>query len=376
MCAHGLLKPVTTLMNKDECDELEATGLFHGLSLPFPFILAPNGKRNIETLKDAQTGEMLDLLCEGQFCGQLCVSEVFRIDKESRFRSIMGGDLTSRRARTIYQQMGHYAIAGDYSLEPLSYYANIAGLIEERKKALNAEYISAFILQANPLHRVHERIMRLCYDTCDLLVLFILKPIEDNGLIPFDLRLQILQFTIKNYFSDDRLLIIPIDDVCFFNGSNRVILDAIIMQNLGCNRFIIGRNYMGLSLFYANNKTHTIFDELKGIHLDVQILSEYVYCKQCGTIVSLTSCPHGAHHHIRYHTKSLLELFNLGIPPPTILVRKEISSMILARLYPHRYRRVEQLYREIIPSTGLLDEYNDSSFYGDFLSLYQIAMVN
>ena len=71
----------------------------------------------------------------------------------------------------------------------------------------------------------------------------------------------------------------------------------------------------------------------------------------------------------------MLELFNLGIPPPNILVRKEISAMILEWLYPNRFKKMEQLYKGISPS-NLLDEYGDKSFYSDFLSLYQAQMVN
>lgn len=375
MCAHGLLKPVTALMNQHEYDALNATGIYRGMSLPFPLILAPNGKKNLAVLKSATRGETLNLVCERQVFGEICVDEVFKIDKELFFKNLMGGDLTSKRAKTIYRYIGNYAISGQYTLQKASPFAALLHHIEQRKTMLNAKKISAFMVQANPLHRVHERIIRICYDTSDLLILFITKPHKDNGLLPFELRLKILQLTIDNYFLPDRLLVIPLDDSYLFNGANHVILSAIAVQNLGCTRFIMGRNYMGLSLFYESNQIHTIFDNLQGIHLDVQVLSEYVYCKQCGTIVSISSCPHGAHHHVHYHTKSMLELFNLGIPPPNILVRKEISAMILERLYPNRFKKIEQLYKGISPSK-LLDETGDKSFYSDFLSLYQTPMVN
>ena len=375
MCAHGLLKTVTALMNQHEYDMVNASGIYQGMSLPFPFILAPNGKKNLAVLKTAKQGDTLKLVCNGQVFGEICVHEIFAIDKESFFKKLMGGDLTSKKAKTLYDALGNYAISGSYALKQASYFADMIYLIEQRKLMLHAKNISAFMLQANPIHRVHERIIRICYDTSDLLVLFIVKPHKDDDLLPFELRQKILQLTIDNYFLANRLLVIPLDDSYLFNGANHVILNAIIVQNLGCTRFIIGRNHMGLSLFYESNQIHTIFDSLQGIRLDVQILSEYVYCKQCGTIVSIISCPHGAHHHIHYHTKSMLELFNLGIPPPNILVRKEISAMILEWLYPNRFKKMEQLYKGISPS-NLLDEYGDKSFYSDFLSLYQAQMVN
>ncbi|MDE7256141.1 MAG: sulfate adenylyltransferase, partial [Helicobacter sp.] len=104
MCAHGLLKPVTALMNQHEYDMVNASGTYQGMSLPFPFILAPNGKKNLAVLKAAKPKEKLRFVCDGQVFGEIYVQEIFAIDKESFFKKLMGGDLTSKKAKTLYNE--------------------------------------------------------------------------------------------------------------------------------------------------------------------------------------------------------------------------------------------------------------------------------
>ena len=51
LVSEGLLYPVTKLMNKEESDMVSKTGMIDGKTFPFPFILAPAGKKNEKILK-------------------------------------------------------------------------------------------------------------------------------------------------------------------------------------------------------------------------------------------------------------------------------------------------------------------------------------
>ncbi len=44
----GILSPVDKLMNKKEAKEVDETGFYKGTPFPFPFIIAPFGKKKCE----------------------------------------------------------------------------------------------------------------------------------------------------------------------------------------------------------------------------------------------------------------------------------------------------------------------------------------
>ena len=58
----GLLAPVTGLMSRKEAEEVDKTHRYHGIPLPFSFILAPKGTHNHRNLKQFRTGEEVDLI--------------------------------------------------------------------------------------------------------------------------------------------------------------------------------------------------------------------------------------------------------------------------------------------------------------------------
>ena len=118
---------------------------------------------------------------------------------------------------------------------------------------------------------------------------------------------------------------------------------------------------------------NTIFDNFKDIDIKISLVNEFVYCDICRTLVNQTTCPHGQHHHIHYHHKPLMKLIQNGIIPPTILVRKEISSHILASLFPNRFSNLQETYDMLIPSGGLLEEKSEKDFYIKLIELYQTS---
>ena len=61
-------------------------------------------------------------------------------------------------------------------------------------------------------------------------------------------------------------------------GIIRMIMNAIVARNFGCNKLLVGENNRGLSVYYLDNEVHSIFDSLTGMNIEVEILPEYVYC--------------------------------------------------------------------------------------------------
>jgi len=230
------------------------------------------------------------------------------------------------------------------------------------------------MMAANPLHRAHERLIRQTLDKADLLVIFLLRPHNEADL-KYDLRKRCLEYFTENYLPKNRVVIIPLDYNYLFAGYNEVIIDAIIAKNHGCNQLVIGQNHAGVGLYYHGNLNRSIIDQMQGIDIQLEIRSEYVYCDECKTLVTTKTCPHGQHHQISYHSESILELMKLGLLPPAVLIRKEISAIVLSTLFPNRFKNLEKLYYDLLPMSGLLEDHSEKDFYNELMCLYQTTSL-
>ena len=373
----GLLKPLRSLMSKKQKESIIQTSQIDGITFPIPLILGPSGTRNEEVIKSLKVGEELSILCEGEEFATLIVDETFKTDPQRRTKHIFGtDDLSHPGVQTTIERLGHWAVCGEYELMQTKFNQNRINteVIAAAKRTINAKHTSALILGANPLHRAHERLIRQAIDTTDLLIIFLLKPYEEKNL-NYDLRHEALEFFVNNFLPKNRVVIVPLEKSYIFAGYNELIVNAIVAKNYGCDRLTISRDHTGLGIFYDENTGKSIIDNLVGIDIEVKLESEYVYCNQCTTLVGKNTCPHGQHHQISYNSDSILELLELGLLPPTILIRKEISAFLLSKLFPKRFKNLEKLYSDILPVEGLMREHTESDFYIELMKLYQTTSL-
>ena len=370
----GLLNPVTKLMGEKESAEILRTGLLNGKTFPFPFILAPSGKKNAQTMQSLVKGEEVSIICDDEEFATLTVNEVFQIDPNERVKHIYGtDDLTHPGVMATIKRIGSWAICGEYTLTQKKENENIKN-IEAAKELINAKHTTSLVMAANPLHRAHERLIRQTLDSTDLLVIFLLKPYGSANLA-YEIRKEALEFFVNNYLPKNSVVIVPLENSYIFAGYNEIIIDAIVAKNYGCNRLTIGRNHAGLGMFYDCNSNKSIIDKVVGIDIEISIASEYVYCDKCTTLVSKSTCPHGQHHQISYHADSILELLEAGLLPPAVLIRKEISAFLLSKLLPNRFKNLEKLYYDTFPVAGLLEEHSEKDFYLELMKLYQTTSL-
>ncbi len=370
----GLLAPVTKLMNEAESAEVLQTGLIDGKSFPFPFILAPSGRRNEEIIASLEKGEEITILCDGKAFATLTVEETFEIDPNERVKHIYGtDDLTHPGVMATIKRIGHWAVSGEYTILNKAQNRN-KNNIAQTKELIGANHVSSLVMGVNPLHRAHERLIRQTLESTDLLIIFLLKP-YDSANLAYDIRKEALEYFINNFLPKNRVVIVPLENSYIFAGYNEIIIDAIVAKNYGCDRLTIGRNHAGLGMFYDCNSNKSIVDRVTGIDIEITVASEYVYCDECKTLVSKNTCPHGQHHQISYHADSILELLEAGLLPPAVLIRKEISSFLLSKLFPNRFKNIEKLYYDTFPVKGLLEEHSEKDFYLELMKLYQTTSL-
>jgi len=374
MARDGLLKPVTALMNKEETDEVNKTGMYKNEVFPFPFLLAPSGKRNKKVLEDSKQGDVLQLVCNNKEVGYITVDEIFPINKDERVKQIYGTNSHEHEgASDTAQRLGNLAICGKYEIDFNDIKDHIKQ-IDEMVQNIEAKSISAIILSGKPFHRVHERLIRSGLQKSDLLIILLRKPYKDDEL-SFKVRFKTIQFFLDHFVAKDRVLLLPLENTYIFGGVNELTLNTIVSKNYGATRLLLGQNHTGLGAYWDHKKLISRVDTLQKINIEIELFNEFVYCEKCTTLVSTDTCPHGTHHHVKYDKNTLMELFRLGIIPPSILIRKEISSMILADLFPERRERLERIYQNITTSSGVIDVFKSEDFYDGLMDLYHTTSL-
>jgi len=370
----GLISPVNKLMTEKEAIEVRKTKMYKGVSFPFPFLLAPSGEKNEACLKELKKGDVVELIHEKQVVGELTVEETFAIDPKERLICIYGtADESHPGVKNTMKRLGNIAVTGAYTVEyPLI--SSSKKMVQDKIAEVGAKNISALMLAANPLNRAHERMIRQTLDQSDLVVLFLLKPFTKNGL-RYDIRHDAILTFVENFLPANKVIIVPLENSYIFAGYNELILDALVAKNYGCNRLVIGKNHAGLGLFYDQEQANSIFDATKDIEIEVTTMEQYVYCNKCRTLVSTTTCPHGQHHHVHYHSPSILKLIEVGMMPPSVLVRREVSASILSTLHPDRFEHLQEIYDSLMPNDGLIEEHSEEDFYIKLMGLYQTTSL-
>ena len=370
----GLISPVDKLMSEKEANEVDETKLYKGVPFPFAFILAPIGAQNHLVLKDLKQGEVIDLVNENKKVGELTVEETFPIDPTQRLNNIYGtSDASHPGVKNTTARLGKIAVSGEYKVN----YPLIEDNIKRIKSMVTktgAKFVSSLMLAANPFNRAHERMIRQAISDSDLLVIFLRKPFTNEGL-RYDIRHNALTTFVENFLPKNKVLIIPFENTYIFAGFNELILDALLAKNYGCHQLVVGKNHGGLGLYYDKNRLNSVFDHCKNIDIDIKTVDEYVYCDTCKTLVSTTTCPHGQHHHVHYHSNSIMNLIQAGLIPPSILVRKEVSANILAALFPERFKNLQEMHYSLMPGSGLLEQQSEEKFYLNLVELYQTSSL-
>jgi len=361
------------LMNEKEANEVYETGFLGGEPMPYAFVFAPQGKRNQETIKNAQKGDKIELInSSGESVGHINVSGSFKFDETKSAQNIF----RTNETESARQCCGKLAISGEIKI-----YGSALEKVKERivtvKKEQNAQKITAIMLTAEPFNRAHERLIRMTIDKADLVLLFLLKSHGADEVMSFALKKRVLEYFIQNYIPQNRLIIVPFENSSLFSSHLNPTLECIAAHRLGADKLVVGQNHAGIGMFYDHNVAHTVLERYKNdLNLEIVVLPELVYCNECKTLVSTKTCPHGQHHHIKYHAQTLKTLLLSGILPPAILMRRDISAMVLSELFPNRFENIQKLCDDLFPSNGLLEKQTEREFYEKLMKLYQTTSLS
>jgi sulfate adenylyltransferase len=370
----GIFFPVDKLMNQEESKLVDATSMYKNRPFPFSFILSPSGKVNNEVIKNAKKNDKIDIIVDGVTSGELIVEESFKIDPKDRLMKVFGTtDPMHPGVKDTYSRLGKYAISGEFNVDTRDV-KSVKEQIQKAQKSIGAKSTTGIMMAAKPLHRGHERMIRTALENSDLVVIFLQKPYRTDK-FSYELRHKTMSYFIDNYLPNNRVVIVPFENTYIFAGFNSIILDAIVAKNFGCDKLTVGQNHSGIGIYYDQFGLNSKIESFKNLDIKIEVVSEFVYCNTCKTLVSNQTCPHGRHHHINYNTEFMQELICAGVIPPAVLIRKEISALLLSEIFPNRFEKINKKFANFFPNEGILEDMNDEKFYLKLIDLHQTVSL-
>ncbi len=365
-----VLGPYTRLMSEKDAAKI-VNGRFEGEPMPYAYTFAPEGKRNQEVIQTAKKGEKIDLVMNGDTVGHLVVSEIYPIKNPQNSIFLARGVAVGEQ-----RSAGEFGVSGEFEIydDDLAPYRE---MVEQNIREAGARKITVLTLTADPFNRMHERLVRMTIDKADLTIVFLIRTFGSDGRLSFALRLRMLRYFRDNFIAGNRLIIVPFEHTYLFSDHINPVLECIAAKNFGATKLVVGQNHAGIGMYFDGNQANTVLDKYSSdLGLEIIVMPELVYCDVCRTIVSTKTCPHGSYHHIKYHAHTIKELLFNGLMPPAILMRKEISAMILDELFPARFADLQRLYDDLFPNQGIIEKHTQAEFYKRLGELYQTTSLN
>lgn len=331
--AKGLFSPLTGFMDEAQTRRvLDTMHLENGIPWTIPILLAVSEKK-ADTI---EVGSRIAIEDDtGDLVAILSLSEKFKLDH-------------SQIAAGVYRTTdpSHPGVAYTLSLGPV-FLAGDLDVLKDRKiefqeynltpketraafKERGWQRIVAFQTR-NPVHRAHEYLQKCALEVCDGLLLHPLMGTTKSDDIPGDVRMACYTTLLDLYYPKKHVMLSLMPVNMRYAGPKEAIMHAIIRKNYGCTHFIVGRDHAGVGSFYGTYDAHYIFDEFdpKEIGITPLFFEHSFFCKACGNMASIKTCPHDKQHHVFLSGTKVREMLQAGEVPPAEFTRTEVAKVLI-----------------------------------------------
>ncbi|GMU93485.1 MAG: hypothetical protein AMXMBFR4_25430 [Candidatus Hydrogenedentota bacterium] len=331
--AKGIFSPLTGFMNEAEVrGVLDAMHLRPGVPWTIPILLSVSEEQAASLEIGAEIAIEDDL---GEIVAILHLAEKFHVDHREIAEKTYRTTDESHPGVKYTLSLGDVFLAGDIDvLKPRTIEFQEFNLTPKETRAAFERHgwkrIVAFQTR-NPIHRAHEYLTKCALEICDGLLIHPLMGTTKSDDIPGDVRMECYKAIVDLYYPKNHtmLSIMPVN--MRYAGPKEAIMHSIIRKNYGCTHFIVGRDHAGVGNFYGTYDAHYIFNEFDPAELGITPLffDHTFYCKTCGNMGSIKSCPHDKEHHVHLSGTKVREMLKAGEMPPPEFSRPEVAKVLI-----------------------------------------------
>jgi len=249
MISNGAFSPLSTFNNQKDYEEILLNNkLSNGLVWPIPIVLdVPD-----QFLKSLDKNEYISLRnAEGFLLAILKVNEFWAPDKKEEANSVYkSNDPNHPGVDYLFNHTNNNYISGELVPIQSNKYFDFTHLrkspqeVRDFFRLNNWKDVIAFQTR-NPMHRAHFELTKLAMDEHNSkLLIHPVIGISKPGDIDHFTRVKCYQHIIK-YYPENSVELSLINLAMRMAGPKEAVWHAIIRQNYGCNRIIIGRDHAG-----------------------------------------------------------------------------------------------------------------------------------
>ena len=331
--AKGIFSPLTGFMGSDETRRvLDTMYLREGIPWTIPILLAAS-REDADRLRVGSEVALQD--DTGAFVAILRLSEKFEMDHTELAQKVYGTTDMKHPGVAYTMSLGPFFLAGDldvlrareiefqeYNLTP----AETRAAFEAR----GWKRIVAFQTR-NPVHRAHEYLQKVAMEICDGLLLHPLMGTTKSDDIPGDVRMACYKTILEIYYPKDHAMLSLMPVNMRYAGPKEAIMHSIIRKNYGCTHFIVGRDHAGVGNYYGSYDAHYIFEKFPAAEIGITPLffEHSFFCKACGNMASIKTCPHDKEHHVFLSGTKVREMLKAGEIPPVEFTRPEVAKVLI-----------------------------------------------
>jgi len=331
----GAFYPLKGFMNKkDFISVIRRMHLADGHIWPIPIVL-PVPEEKVKPLRGARSVTLVDRRLRP--IADMKVESLYRQDKKLRCVKVYGtSDVRHPGVHAVLNQP-QYLIGGiiQKTYPTLKAYINKIELTPSETKRIfkkrRWKTVAAFHTRNIP-HTAHEYLQKCALEITDGLLIHPIIGVKKSGDFTDEIIIAAYKAFVGNCIPKNRVVFTPFSRRSEYAGPREAILHAIERKNYGCTHMIIGRDHAGVHDFYDKYASHRIFDDLEDIGITPLRFNGPFYCRRCGKIATIKTCPHDPVFHMQVSGTRIREELNMGRSPRKEFLNQKISCVVKSML--------------------------------------------